>query len=470
VAGAQSATPAGNTAGITVAAAGLENPRGFTWGSDGTLYVALAGISDTPAAGDATPTAPATAGGLDGSVVYIGDNTCQVMFQGVLPSAGGAGGIDLGPSDVVTVNGQVYVLDEGGGAANGNPLTPDGIYAIDGGGSAVVVADLGAWIQANPVANPVASDDADGDPFAMVTDGTSFWVTETEFGQLLNVTLDGTITRVADFSTGNQVPTGLTFGPDGTLYVALLEGNSLAEGKSSVVSVAADGTTSTVWSGLTAIVAIAAAQDGTLYALQIGTSTTDELANVAPGSGKVVRQTGADTAADVATGFDVPIGLAFGPDGGLYVSSPAFSPSASDGSIVRLNTNQGQVMTMSKDLLTGSPCLPATPTPAPTTVATPATPDTTPDAGSPTAEAPSGSSVEIKDFAFNPASITITTGTTVTWTNNDTVPHTVTAKDGSFDSGTISPGDSFTHTFDAAGSFDYACNFHPNMLGTVVVQ
>src|SRR3546814_33425 len=67
--------------------AGLENPRGFAWGSDGTLYVALAGISNTPTAGDATPVALATTGGLDGSVVYIGDNTCAVTYQGVLPSA-----------------------------------------------------------------------------------------------------------------------------------------------------------------------------------------------------------------------------------------------------------------------------------------------------------------------------------------------------------------------------------------------
>jgi len=465
----QSATPVATAGGISLVASGLENPRGFTWGTDGTLYVAQAGITDVPADVIATPVAPSSAGGLNGSVVWI-DNACPAMYQAVLPSSAGTGGIDLGPSSLSVVNGQVYVLDEGGGAAHGNPLTPDGIYLIDGGGSATVVADIGAWVASNPVANPGDGDDANGDLFAMATDGSAFWVTETHFGQLLKVTLDGQVSRVADFSESGTYPTGITFGPDGTLYVALLDDSSLGSGSASVASVAEDGTVTEVWSGLSAVVAIAVNQGGTLFALEGGTTTGNEIAAIERNTGKVVRQTGEMTSSDVATGFDVPVGLAFGPDGGLYVTSPAFSPSPSDGSVVRLDTSQGGVMRMSPDLTANSPCVTPTPTTAVTPAGTPATPDTTPAAGTPTSEPASGAAVEIKDFAFNPANLTITAGTTVTWTNNDTVPHTVTAADGSFDSGTLSPGDTFTHTFTSAGSFDYHCDFHPNMQGTIVVN
>jgi len=78
--------------------------------------------------------------------------------------------------------------------------------------------------------------------------------------------------------------------------------------------------------------------------------------------------------------------------------------------------------------------------------------------------------VSIVNFAYDPNPTTVAVGDTVTWTNNDGVPHTVTANDGSFQSGTLQPGASFSFTFTAPGSFDYHCEFHANMSGQVVVQ
>jgi plastocyanin len=92
--------------------------------------------------------------------------------------------------------------------------------------------------------------------------------------------------------------------------------------------------------------------------------------------------------------------------------------------------------------------------------------------GTPTAGTPAGAStsaVEIKGFAFNPPMIEVSTGTTVTWTNQDTAPHTATAEDGSFDTGRLNNGQSGSVTFDQPGTFTYICTFHPNMKGTVVV-
>lgn len=78
--------------------------------------------------------------------------------------------------------------------------------------------------------------------------------------------------------------------------------------------------------------------------------------------------------------------------------------------------------------------------------------------------------VQIKGFAFNPGSLSVAVGTKVTWTNDDSVAHTVTANDGSFDSGQLQPGSSFSHTFSKAGTIAYHCNNHPSMTATIIVK
>ena len=77
--------------------------------------------------------------------------------------------------------------------------------------------------------------------------------------------------------------------------------------------------------------------------------------------------------------------------------------------------------------------------------------------------------VQVVDFAFEPATMTVPVGSTVTWTNSGSRPHTVTADDGSFDSGRLDPGEQFSQTFDQAGTFTYHCGFHPEMQGSIVV-
>lgn len=82
----------------------------------------------------------------------------------------------------------------------------------------------------------------------------------------------------------------------------------------------------------------------------------------------------------------------------------------------------------------------------------------------------SGSAVSIKYMAFSVGSLTITAGTTVTWTNNDATTHTVTADDGSFDSGDIAAGGKYSRKFTTTGTFAYHCSFHPMMTATVKVN
>lgn len=81
-----------------------------------------------------------------------------------------------------------------------------------------------------------------------------------------------------------------------------------------------------------------------------------------------------------------------------------------------------------------------------------------------------GNAVTIVDYAFQPKTITIAVGDSVTWNNTGDDPHTATADAGSFDAGRISPGASASHTFAQAGTFAYHCEIHPIMKGTIVVQ
>ena len=99
-------------------------------------------------------------------------------------------------------------------------------------------------------------------------------------------------------------------------------------------------------------------------------------------------------------------------------------------------------------------------------------PSTAPEAappGSTTVTIQSGaSSLTTNAYGANP--LTVATGTTISWLNNDNTTHTSTADGNQFSSGNIAPGGRFNFTFSSAGRFTYKCQIHPNMVGTIVVQ
>lgn len=77
--------------------------------------------------------------------------------------------------------------------------------------------------------------------------------------------------------------------------------------------------------------------------------------------------------------------------------------------------------------------------------------------------------VEIVDFAYDPDPVTIEEGGKVIWQNEDSAPHTATADDGSFDTGTLEEGKLKSESFKEAGTYEYVCSIHPDMHGTVEV-
>lgn len=92
-------------------------------------------------------------------------------------------------------------------------------------------------------------------------------------------------------------------------------------------------------------------------------------------------------------------------------------------------------------------------------------------AGEAVAAAAAGSAtVQIDNFTFTPADLTVTAGTTVTWKNADDSPHRIGDKNGTFKSAALDTDDTFSHTFTAPGEYPYICTIHPYMVGKIIVK
>jgi len=79
-------------------------------------------------------------------------------------------------------------------------------------------------------------------------------------------------------------------------------------------------------------------------------------------------------------------------------------------------------------------------------------------------------SVKIDNFTFNPPRVTVKAGTTVSWTNGDDIPHTVTSSAKLFKSKVLDTDDKYSFTFATPGVYEYFCSLHPHMTGTIVVE
>ena len=117
----------------------------------------------------------------------------------------------------------------------------------------------------------------------------------------------------------------------------------------------------------------------------------------------------------------------------------------------------------------------ATPTPTPIASPTPAstptpTPIISPTSAPTTTPTTAHANVDISGFAFVPQTLSVSPGTTVTWTNNDSSSHTIASNDNLFQSGNLAKGATFSHTFAQKGTFNYHCSIHPSMTGKVIVE
>jgi plastocyanin/sugar lactone lactonase YvrE len=337
---AQPATPGATpapTGPVSLAAKWLTNPRGFAWDEDGNLYVALAGAGGATLVGTELDDGPAMSG-YSAVVAKVQDGIPESIATG-LPSTRIPGERTLGLTAVAVLKGEVYVLEDANAMMfRDRGDSPDGVYKIESDGTFTLIADLAEWVKANPVKDLPPDYNPKGEVFGMVADGENLWVIESNSGQVLLVTPEGDVTRIADLSEGHPLPTGPALSPNGGIYVGYLTMVPYFDGGAKVVEVAPDGKVTDVWTGLTMITAVATDKDGTLYAAEMATGNTQTPPYVAPATGRVVRQTGQSTLEALATNVNYPVSLAVGPDNALYVGAPAMGSDDADGYLLRIDT------------------------------------------------------------------------------------------------------------------------------------
>lgn len=333
---------------VLVIANGLDNPRGLAFGPGGFLYVAEAGRGGT-----STLCLPEPEGtgqrcyGPTGSITQIsGIGVQQRVLTGLPSLAGPTGAEATGPHDIeFAFNSAWLTVGSGGDPATLAPFEQAGIKF----GSLVQVMFDGQW---SPVVD-IAAFEAANNPDGGLPDSNAYGlkvledrglVTDAGANALLQIDLNGVVSSLAVFPTrtvtgpGNtdvpmqSVPTSVTTGPDGSIYVGELTGFPFPVGGARVYRVpASGGTPEVVAEGFTNIIDIAVGPDGAAYVLEhdasglLGAGTTGRLTKI----GLFGSRT------ELAAGQLVnPGGMTIGPDNAIYVTTN--STSAGAGQVVRI--------------------------------------------------------------------------------------------------------------------------------------
>jgi len=346
-------------ANATVYASGLEGPRGLAFGSDGTLYVAEAGLGGTTLTVGTCQQAPGPIGpykgGLTARISKVDTKGNVSTLTSGLPSAVSGIPAVLGVADVAFLGGDLYALLAGGGCSHGNTAFPNAVIKVKvKNGTWTNVANLSQALVKYP-AKFTASDDyePDGTWYGMISDDDVLYAVEPNHGQVFSITPEGKVRQVIDISAsqGHIVPTSIV-ALDDVFYVGNLGLFPIDPQWERVMTIAKNvyvpnplpgfgapfggfGQWNIVSSkaGFTTIVSMKIGPDGLLYVLELSDFAAD---GPTPGKGKVVRVKRSGDIEDVVTGLAVPTGMTFGPDRRLYVSNLGAAPDSA-GQILRID-------------------------------------------------------------------------------------------------------------------------------------
>jgi hypothetical protein len=334
----------------TVIASGLDNPRGLTFGPDGSLYVAEGGTGGNLKTTDkdcqqvAGPIGPYS-GGFTASIVKIGSNGAVTPVATGLPSSSttpDTGSLTSGVADVAFVGNTLYALEAGAGCSHGLKGTDNAVLRVNSDGSTTQVADLSTFIKAHPVAHTDPDFEPDGTWYSMVAVGSDLYAVEPNHGEVDRIsTVTGGISRVVDVSAtqGHIVPTAIAhFSLFGGLLSSFIVGNlgefPIVPGTEQLMSVSLNGDLHVVRTGFTTILGLDFDRFGNLYVLESMTAPGFPGPNEF-GTGQILRINFFGGTQVVATGLTFPTGMTIGPDGALYVSNLGFAgPGA--GEILRI--------------------------------------------------------------------------------------------------------------------------------------
>lgn len=328
-----------------VFATGLDNPRGLAFGPDGALYVAEAGTGGTESTAGLCPELQIGppygpyVNGPTARVSRIDANGVRTTLVSGLPSGQSLIPDWQGVASVAFVGERLFALVQGGGCSYGEAEIPKSVIEIDrASGTWTVLADLGAFRRANPPA--VADDDLEpeGVFYAMVASGGRLYVLDANAGSLLEVSLDGHVRQVVDFTAavGHITPTALA--ARGALYVGNLNEFPIVDGASKVYQVT-PGHLKVVADGLTAVLGLAFDRENRLYVLETGNGAGSGFPD--PEAGRILRIDQNGRRQVIADGLTFPTGMTFGPDGRLYVSNLGYEiPSDGTGEIVVIDVRR----------------------------------------------------------------------------------------------------------------------------------